>query len=183
MGGYNTQAIRHWLKDNIDAKWIQAERFFHVHADADLDADTLGELAACGASVSVADTGDVFVIGPDDVDCDDDAGTERTVAQTAAGFPDPEEYAEELRESAEEDGRGVALDTLTDGRLESGQHKYLLRRVTTDLDMVCDDLGLLPDDVVTMVRRNQHELRAAYRWVDVFESALTNEIAALTSDE
>lgn len=183
MGGYNTQAIRHWLENNIDAKWIQAERFFHVHGSDPLDADTLGELAACGASVKIGEAGDVFVIGPGDEEPPEDFREADEVASTAAGFPKPEAHARQVRENAEGGGYGVTLDTLADARADARTSKYNLRGAASNLDIAADDLGLLPDEIRGRIRHNQRELRAIARWVDGFEDGVADEINVLKADK
>lgn len=89
---------------------------------------------------------------------------------TGEDYPHPDDTAEEL--DTPEYGLGVRRDELIEAAIDAGSAKHNLQRMYVSLDAICDDKGLLPDEVYRDMRDIQQDIEVLMAWFKEFEEGL-----------
>lgn len=97
-------------------------------------------------------------------------------------YPDPYEYAEKVASDPDTVGYGVAHDELVEARVDTGLAHEQVRDMAVEIDGICDDLGLFPEEVRAELRETQNQLNKTAGWTFLFREALSGQLNELEEE-
>lgn len=86
--------------------------------------------------------------------------------------PTPAEAAEAIAEGPDDVRDAVYRDRMREAVIDANNARHMVRNMHVNIDAVCDDHGLLPDEVARELRDVQDGLLLLDDWLSVFADEL-----------